>query len=735
MHALPDDLARLANAYGVATSYLDANRRPKAVGEAAIRRALAAMDVRADAPDEVETALAELRGRAHGRLVPAATVVVRDDPDRASARLHVPVLAPLEVRLELEGGGSRELRVDPPHEPGRRTHEGGDGDPDREVRTVPVPDDVPLGYHRLLARTPAETGDGVLIVAPPACPGVGQVAPGWGWMLQLYALRSTASWGIGDLADLREITAWSGGLGADFVVVNPLHAPAPTLPVQRSPYYPSSRRFVTPLALRVEDVPAYAAAAPAVRAEVDRLAAGPRAANRADRIDYDAAWTAKLAALELLHGVEDGHAADRAAFRAAGGRPLEDFAVFCALAEHHGAPWQIWPEALHDPQGVAVAGARAELADRIAFHVWLQWCCDRQLAAVQQAAVDAGMAIGVVHDLAVGVDPGGADAWALQDVLAGDVTVGAPPDAFNQRGQDWRLPPLRPDRLADTGYAPFREMLAAVLRHAGGIRIDHVMGLFRLWWVPEGRSAADGAYVSYPAADLLAVLALEAHRAGAIVVGEDLGTVADEVRHALLDAGVFGSRVLYFERTEPDASGADRRLRADEYPQQSLASVTTHDLPTAAGWWADEAVRVQARLGLLGDDTTLEDELARTAAEKAELRALLLAGGDLDPDADDPAALREAMHAFLARSGSLLVAAQPADAVGDLRQPNLPGTTDEYPSWRLPVSAVPAEGGAPRPVLLEELRDDPRVRRLAAILEDGRAAPRAGAGPQASDST
>jgi 4-alpha-glucanotransferase len=720
MSALPDDLVRLADAYGVATSYRDASRRERAVSGDAVRLALAAMDVVAETPEQVDAALAEVAGRPWRHLAPPTAVVVPSEPDRRAVRLHVPRGTSVRAVVHLEGGGTRALG-----DPGPVLAEDDrDGVP-REAREVAVPADLPLGYHRLVVEVddgPVPAGEGVLVAAPAACPGPERVAPSWGWMAQLYALRSAGSWGLGDLADLTEIVTWSGGeLGADFIVANPLHAASPTLPVEPSPYYPSSRRFVNPLYLRIEDLPAYAAAPGEVRAEVDRLAAPLRSRNRDDRLDRDAVWTAKLAALELLHPHEPD--ADAVAAHAAGrGEALTAFATFCALAERHGTPWQEWPEALRDPDGAAVAAARDELAHRVTFHAWLQHCCDVQLGAAQTAATDAGMDLGIIHDLAVGVDPGGADGWALQDHLARDVTVGAPPDLFNQRGQDWRLPPLRPDRLAETGYAPFREMMAAVLRHAGGIRIDHVMGLFRLWWVPEGRSAADGTYVSYPAADLLAILALEAHRADAVVVGEDLGTVADEVRVALRDAGVFGSRVLYFERTEPDADGADRRLRAEEYPAQSLASVTTHDLPTAAGWWADEAVRVQGRLGLLGESTTLEAELARKAEEKEELRELLVAEGVLDADAREPDALREAMHAFLARCGSLLVAVQPADAIGDLRQPNLPGTTDEYPNWRLPVAAPGRDGEPGGPILLSDLRDDARVRRLAATLNEGRAA-------------
>jgi 4-alpha-glucanotransferase len=738
MSAIPPDLARLADAYGIATSYLDAHRHRCEVSEDAVRAALAAMDVVATGPEQVDGALEEVRSRPWLRLVPPTTIAVRGDAARWVLRVHVPRGASVRVTVALEDGGARDLG-----EPGPALDTDERGGVVHEAREIRLPEDLPLGYHAVTVEIeggpdagPQRREEGVLVVAPASCPGPERVEPSWGWMLQLYALRSEGSWGFGDLADLRTLVEWSGrDLGADFVVANPLHAHAPTTPVESSPYYPSSRRFVSPLYLRIEELPAHAAASRELQGRIDELATPLRHRNREDRLNRDAVWKAKLSALELLF--DEGPPADGgrddeafARFRDERGSALTDFATFCALAERHGVPWQTWPDELRDPTADAVAAARDELADRVAFHAWLQWCCELQLGAVQQAAVDAGMSLGVIHDLAVGVDPGGADAWALRDDLARGVTVGAPPDAFNQRGQDWRLPPLRPDRLAATGYAPFRDMMAAVLRHAGGIRIDHVLGLFRLWWVPEGRSPADGTYVSYPASDLLAILALEAHRADAVVVGEDLGTVADEVRTMLRDAGVFGSRVMYFERRSalPGAEVAegddDPRLRAGEYPAQSLASITTHDLPTAAGWWADEAVRVQGRLGLLGEDTTLEAELERQAEEKAELRSLLVAEGVLDSEEDRPAALREAMHAFLARCGSLLVAAQPADAVGDLRQPNLPGTTDEYPNWRLPVAGSPEGGGEVRPLTIEDLMADERVTRLAALLREGREARR-----------
>ncbi len=715
----PDQLARLADAYGVARSYRNASGQHVEVPTATVQAVLRAMGVVAETSDQVEGALAEVAGRPWRRLVAPTVVVVQgEDPQ---VRLHVPADAAIDVRVELEEGGDLRLdRIGPPLAGDER------GGVIREARAVELPPELPLGYHRLAVevdRGPVRREEGLLIVAPPSCPDLAALPPAWGWMIQLYALRSRHSWGIGDLGDLAELVAWSGAeLGADFVVCNPLHAITPAEPIESSPYYPSSRRFFNPLALRAEDLPAFAAAPPEIREQVQRLGALQQERNRTDRIDRDAAWAAKRQALALLHEVDDGFRDSVADYRRRRGVELEDFATFCALAERHGGSWRTWPAELRDPTGPAVVAAREELAREVDLHAWLQWCCEGQLAHAQAVARQTGMSIGVIHDLAVGVDPGGADAWALQDELAADVHVGAPPDPFNQRGQNWRQPPLRPDRLAETGYRPYRDMLAAVLRHAGGLRIDHVMGLFRLWWIPEGAPASHGTFVAYPARDLLAILALEAQRAGAIVVGEDLGTVDEEIRAALRHRGVAGSRVLYFERAEPGPNSHAGRLRAAAYPARSLASVSTHDLPTAAGWWSDEGVRMQARLGLLSDDTTLEAELERAARDKAELRALLVAEGVLSESESDPVALREAMHAFLARCGSRLVAVQPADAVGDPRQPNLPGTLDEYPSWRLPLARPSAHPAALEPVLLEDLRTDEGVARVAELMRQGRAA-------------
>ncbi|MEX0658353.1 MAG: 4-alpha-glucanotransferase [Egibacteraceae bacterium] len=668
-------LAELAQRHGVATAYTGADGRAVTVPAATVRAVLAAMDVPA-AEDEVTGSLQRATDAARARRLPATVVARRGHPDT----FGLPPLDGVAARVHLEDGTTVDL-------PG-------------PGRALPV--DLPLGYHRL------EAGDeqAHLIVAPGRCPLPADLDRQWGWMVQLYALRSADSWGMGDLADLGRLAARSAAeLGAGFVVANPLHAATPVLPVEPSPYYPSSRRFSNPLYLSVTDVDELDAADPGVRERVTGLTGAARDAGTPDRIDRDAVFRAKTWALELLHTVPRSPAREQAFadYRDQEGRGLVDFATFCALAERHGTPYTGWPADLRHPAAPGVEPARGELADRVAFHTWLQWLCDTQLAAAQAAAEAAGMPIGIVHDLAVGVDPGGADAWALQDDLAGSVTVGAPPDPFNRQGQDWRLPPLRPDRLAATGYAAFRDMLAGVARHAGGLRVDHVLGLFRLYWIPEGAPAAAGTYVRYPGDALLGVLALEAERAGALVVGEDLGTVEEGVRERLRAAGVLGSSVLYFERTAD--GGAP--LPAADYPALALASVTTHDLPTAAGWWRGEAVRVQAELGLLDDPAA---EQARAARQRDELAAMLRAEGLVghDPTVEE---LVVAMHAFLAAGPALLVAAALGDAVGDTRQPNLPGTTDAYPNWRLPLAD--ADGQV---VLLDELLDRRTTRRLATTL-------------------
>jgi len=674
-------LAELAAAHGVATSYVGADDRTVVVARDTVVRVLAALDVDAGTQDAISAALAAAQRAPWLRLLSPTVVLGPGSP--APVVVRGPAGLPPRVRAELEDGRTVEFPVAPQPVETRLV----DGERYAAWASRP-PVDLPLGWHRLVATLAGRAGTATLVVGPdqltvPAPPD----RQAWGWTVQLYAVRSAGSWGMGDLADLAELARWSGAeQGAAAVLCNPLHAISPVSPVEASPYYPSSRRWWNPLYLRVEAMAEYADADAdgAIRARVDALRLPPDG----DRIDRDAVWAAKAVAWELLWPLaQRHHGGELAEFRLDRGAALQTYAVFCALTERHGLPWQHWPSGLRRPDGPEVTAAADALADRVAFQAWLQLRCEDQLAQAQAAAAAAGMSVGVLHDLAVGADPGGADAWALQDVLAESVTIGAPPDAFAPMGQSWGLPPWRPDRMAELGYAPYRDLLRSVLRYADGLRVDHVLGLFRQWWVPAGEPPAGGTYVRYDDEALLGVLALEAHRAGALLIGEDLGTVEPRVRAALTDRGMLGSAVLWFQRDEEGVLLPPQRWR-----EQAAASVSTHDLPTAAGFLAGGPPH-----------------------ERAELLAALRSWGLYD-DADGAAApdVVAAMHALLARTPCRLVLAALADGVGDLRRPNWPGTTSEYPNWLLPVARPDGDGFAP--VSLEELRVAPGVRRLAEAL-------------------
>ncbi|MEU5532570.1 4-alpha-glucanotransferase [Streptomyces sp. NPDC020362] len=689
-----EELSRLAELHGVATSYSPSPDRTVRVSVAAVVAALAALGVDAGTPDAVRTALADKERELRERLLPPTLVIWTGGTEDGAAPAHLAAL-PAGTRLSIE------------------TEQG---------ETRDAADGLPAGVHRVSATAPdGRTAHAHLIVAPDRLPT--PATRSYGLLVQLYSLLSRRSWGMGDLADLAELADWScRTAGAGFVQVNPLHAAVPGAPTDPSPYRPSSRRFPDPVHLRIEAVPEFAYIEdPEDRARIRALlerAERLRAAvlDKGALIDRDAVWELKHEALELVLRVPLGPGRQAAydAFRAAQGQALQDHATWCALAETHGCDWQRWPAGLRDPRSADTARARAELAGRVDFHTRLAWLTDDQLRAAQRAARQAGMPVGIVHDLAVGVHPGGADAWAQQDHFAAGMSVGAPPDAFNARGQDWGLPPWRPDRLAASGHAPYRHLLRALFRYAGALRIDHVMGLFRLWWVPQGSPPTEGTYVRYDAEAMLALLALEASRAGAVVIGEDLGTVEPGVRERLQRHGVLGTSVLWFER---DWDGDGRPLPPERWRADCLATATTHDLPPTAARLTGEHVDLRDRLGLLTRPAA--EERTEATAEAAEWLALLGSLGLLDsPAAGPPGTAEEAeiqgVHRFLLRTPARLIGVWLPDGVGDRRPQNLPGTWDQYPNWRLPVAD--AQG---RPVPLEELAASPRLRALLEILREG----------------
>ncbi len=530
-----------------------------------------------------------------------------------------------------------------------------------------LPPDLPIGYHDL---HPADGGPTTRLIVVPRRAHVPPDLRGWLWAVQLYATRSARSWGVGDLADLRTLARWTAETGGHGVLINPLHAVLPIPEQQPSPYYPSSRRFRNPLYLSIEDVPG-AHADP----EVVALAARGRALNAARTIDRDIVWALKRRALERLWSGFHGDARFER-YIAAHGESLQRYATFCALADEHGSGWRDWPEEHRRPDEPAVSAFAAEHPDLVAFHSWLQWLAEEQLNAAKEE-------VAIIHDLAIGVDPAGADAWMLQDVLALDVTVGAPPDVFAVEGQDWGLPPFVPWKLREAAYEPFIAIMRESLAGSGGLRVDHVMGLSRLYWIPRGHTAAEGTYVRFPGTELLDILALESVRAGALVIGEDLGTVEDAFRAQLHDRGILSYRLVLFEHGPPE-----------HFPEQALAAVTTHDLPTIAGLWTGAD---QAELRALDLDVNEE----ATEGLRAEL--VDLCGGD--PAKPVGEVVRE-VHRRLAAAPSMLVAATLDDALCVRERPNVPGTTSQRANWSLAL---------PRP--LEEITVDPAVAALVSALD------------------
>jgi 4-alpha-glucanotransferase len=533
-----------------------------------------------------------------------------------------------------------------------------------------LPEDLPYGYHTL--RSAGGDPERPLIYSPGRC----HLPPAWrawGWTAQLYATRSETSWGIGDFGDLRRLARWSQeSLGAGFVMVNPLHASAPTLPQQASPYFPSSRRFRNPIYLRIEQVPGADLAARAV--EVAGVQG--RALNQLSLIERDEVWRLKLRALEAIWE-RAGPSGDYEQWAQHQGQALQEFTTWCALAERFGGLWRTWPSGYRHPASPRVKRFRRENRDRVRFHSWLQWLTAGQLAA---ATTD----LAIIQDLAIGVDPSGADAWAWQDLFADSVTVGAPPDQFLAEGQNWGLPPFVPHKLKAAGYQPFIDTIRASFAAGGGLRLDHVIGLFRLWWVPKDAGAIDGAYVRYPHEDLLNIVALESHRARALVVGEDLGTVEQGVREELAERNVLSYRLLWFEEREPA-----------RWPELAFSAITTHDLPSVAGIWTGSDLKEQRDLGL---EPSEQSNLA--------IRNRLAGQGRLAEDAGVEKAVLAA-HRLLAGAPSVLLGATLEDALALPERPNIPGTDGLRPNWSLAL-----------PMPLEEIESAELPRKVAEILRE-----------------
>lgn len=692
-------LVKLAKACGVATFYIDQLGDYTEITDEALVGVLDALGYPATTSENIENSLKRVQEKRDSELLPPTVVCFTGTKTIVPIHAEEATSSPekIHITLTLEDGSQYEEPLN-----NFETSE-------EDGLTLELPQDLPMGYHTLLAKVEDKNGKTVaraqstLICAPAKIPLPQSVQERhrWGYMTQLYSVRSKESWGVGDYGDLRRLLKDAGSIGkADFMLINPIHACAPVAPLEPSPYLPESRRFLNVTYIRPQDIPEYAQLSDSQRKEVEILHEGVEALNdNPNPMDINAAWNAKLPALKLIF--KQPRSAEReqnfADFKARSGEDLDAFATWCVAFEVWGAPWgdNLWFDTTGKgtPQ---IDALRRDHADLLEFHRWLQWIADEQVAAAHAEAKAAGMAIGLMQDMAVGVHGYGADVWWSPERFANGVSVGAPPDFYNQQGQDWGQPPFDPNYLDETGYIAYRDMVHNVFLHAGAVRIDHVLGLFRLWWIPQGQGAKNGAYVYYNVDAMLAVLSIEATRAGGLVIGEDLGTVPAYVSKVLASHGILGTVVEWFTHNDEAEKAAKKAGKKEiifanpsTYREYALASVTTHDMPPTAGYLAFEHVKIREELHLLTD--SVESFQKAASAERDAMMKMLLDGGWISKDAaenveDHVQEIVEAMHAIMRTSPSLLLQVALVDAVGEKRSQNQPGTSTEYPNWRIPLA-------------------------------------------------
>jgi 4-alpha-glucanotransferase len=707
----PAALARLAAHYGIEPGYRNAAGDEVVTSPQTQIQLLQSMGVDATTPRKAAAALEQVERASQGSILPPVVVARVQD-----GRCQVPFLAPQGVavrwRLTLENGEQRSSTAEP-------LHLQADGRERRHVRRLQTCwlalHDLPWGYHRLeLPELDARTS---LIVTPGQCWLPGRCSQGeslWGIAAQLYLLRSQRNWGIGDFGDLAKLVDCSARRGADVLGINPLHQMFLDSPEHASPYSPASRLHLNVLYIDITALPELGHSRAARELTASPQFGTKLAECRAARlVDYTAVAALKLEVLRLLFG-EFLEASDQTrrsafhAFRRDGGESLRRSCVFQVLRQHFSgidadlADWHRWPEEFRDASSRRVLRFEEENRHEVEFLAWLQWIADEQLDAVAQAAEAAGMTIGLYRDLAVSCDRAGAETWINPRAFLEGACVGAPPDVFNPAGQNWGLPPLHPAAMRAEAYDSFIQLLRANMRHAGGLRIDHVMGLAHLYCIPDGAPPSAGAYLSCPFDDLVGILALESHRNRCLVVGEDLGTVPEGFRQKMEQANILSYRVLFFEQ-EAENGGF---VPPGRYPQLSLAVAGSHDLPTLRGWWEERDIELKARLGLYPSG---HEPASSHALRQRDRRALLQALGneglipsDAEISVEDFAI---AAHRFLGGTGSALAVAQLDDLLGETEPVNVPATSTEYPNWRRRYART-----------LEEIASQDALWRLAAAL-------------------
>jgi 4-alpha-glucanotransferase len=700
-------LDRLARARGIGDAYHNYRGELKHFSAETKAAILAAMGCEVGDDDAVRRELERIENARWASLLPPVAIV-RRAPRSVAVNVPADALAAQLAWQVLLADGTRREGAGPAgalQELERHVVAG------REWtrRVLAVAEDLPTGRHVLQATLDGhDATECALVVAPARCFEPEALHAGerlWGVAVQLYTLRTRDNWGIGDFADLEQVVRHCALHGASFVGLNPLHALFPSNPAHFSPYSPSTRHFLNVLYISVPGVPEFAecaqaradAASVAFREEVDRLRA-------TDTVDYAGVTRLKLPLLRKVyaHFVRQhlASATPRAEafrrYRDQRGDALRLHALHDAIAEQlRGADveacrgWPAWPEDLREPSRHGVAEFARRHVDDVQFHAWLQWVADEQLGAVQSLAAELGMPIGLYGDYAVGVNPAGSETWSEQRVYRMQAGVGAPPDPLALKGQDWGIPPQDPEALVAARYEPFRTLIAANMRHFGALRLDHVMSLFRQWWVPAGFGSTEGGYVHYPLDDLMSMLALESVQHRCLVVGEDLGTVPDEMRRAMPEYAVYHYKVLLFEKIE-----GGRFRRPEHFERRAIAAVTTHDLPTLRGYWEGRDLALRDALDLFpGGDIRRQVYADRTHDRAALVEALDGAGlrpRDVAMDGESPfsADLARAIQLYLARSSAALVVLQVEDLIGMSDPVNVPGTHDEHPNWQRKVTAT-----------------------------------------------
>lgn len=700
-------LIQLAKLNGISTSYIDQLGTYVEIRDEVLVSVLAALGVDASSDEAIATSYELTKQRIADTLVEPTIVkfIGKESTTPIRAKGH-----DVTLRLLLEDGTQYEGNLCMYLTPQT------DGS-----LTFTLPDDIPAGYHTLRVNAGPLHGEARLICAPARVPLPPAIAEKqrWGWMAQMYSIRSAESWGVGDYGDLKLLlTDAAEKSHADFMLINPIHATAPVEPLEPSPYLPESRRFMNVTYIRPQDIEEYAGLDEEAKAEVERLHAEVAPDNdNADELDINSAWWHKRQALQLVFKVPRSAERQAAfeAFKEAAGPDLRAFAAWSVAFQVWGAPWESTWFAETNRDSPEVAELIRDHADMVDFECWLQWIAAEQVTAAQTAARESGMALGLMQDMAVGVHSLGADVWWNPERFAvGSVTVGCPPDFYNQQGQDWGQPPFNPNYLAKTGYGVYREMVHNMFSHAGAVRIDHVLGLFRLWWIPQGEGARGGAYVTYDYEAMIAILTIEASCVNGLVVGEDLGTVPDYVRTVLAEHGLLGCMVEWFARVDDSPNAGDPYADPADYRKYALASVTTHDLPPTAGYLQFEHVKLREQLHLLTGPVE-EFQASATAERQAMLDRLVeseLITPEIAADVDNHIQeIVEAMHKMLLHSPSVLLQAALVDGVGETRSQNQPGTSSEYCNWRVPLA-----GPDHKVVHTDEVFDLPRVKSLSAIM-------------------